>query len=106
MRRRSPKKAAEMRRRSAEVLAAVGAGQRCELGPVICRVDPDHRCWSQPGGRHEIRKRSAGGSVTDPANLRWACNPCNGWVEDNPDSAHRLRLVARPGDPDYEALGQ
>lgn len=106
MRSRSKAKAREMATRSAETVAAIAAGQRCELGHLTTSADPAHRCAGTPGGRHEIRKRSSGGSVTKPANLRWACNPCNGWVEDHPADAHALGLVARPGDPDWEALAR
>lgn len=42
---------------------------------------------------HELRKRSQGGSVTDPANVVLLCNLHNGWVEDFPALAERVGLV-------------
>lgn len=63
------------------------------------------RCTFQAQGVHERRKRSSGGSLSTPANLMAACNRCNDWVEDRPLIAHRLGLVVRPGDPEWEELG-
>ena len=62
-------------------------------------------CRGYAEGCHELRKRSAGGSLTDPANLLASCNACNVWIEDHPTLAHRLGLVVRRGDPNYEELG-
>ena len=76
----------------------------CELGPVIRTVDPTWPCTRWREGIHELRKRSAGGSLTNVANLRSACNRCNGWVEDHPADAHRLGLVVRAGDPLFHSL--
>lgn len=78
----------------------------CNLGPIIATVDDRHRCHVQAIGLHERRKRSAGGSLTRVANLMGTCSPCNSWVEDNPDAAHRLGLVVRAGDSEWSALGQ
>lgn len=61
-------------------------------------------CNGRQQGLHELRKRSAGGSLDNPSNLLGACIPCNGWVERWPDLAHRLGLVVRPGDPEWDEL--
>jgi 5-methylcytosine-specific restriction endonuclease McrA len=50
-------------------------------------------CW----GRltvHHLQKSSQGGEYSRN-NLITLCVACNGWVEDNPDDAHRLGLVVR-----------
>jgi len=78
----------------------------CELGPIIHEVDPDWPCTRRTEGLHELRKRSAGGSTTNLANLRRACNRCNSWVEDHPATARRLGLVVRAGDPAFDELAQ
>lgn len=85
----------------------VEAGARCEIGPVLIKtgLSGGTNCRGRIEGLHELRKRSAGGSLVNPDNLVPACNPCNTWVEDNPDDAHVLGLVLRDGDEGYEELG-
>lgn len=78
----------------------------CELGPIIHLHDPTWPCTRRAEGLHELRKRSAGGSLTNLANLRRACNRCNGWVEDHPTVAHELGLVVRAGDTTFDELAQ
>jgi hypothetical protein len=78
---------------------------RCELGPVIVARDPLHRCTRRAQGMHHLRKRSAAGRVRSRLNTRRACNPCNGWVEDNPALARAVGLVVLPGDPWWPWLG-
>lgn len=46
---------------------------------------------------HHLLKQSAGGTE-DPDGLVWLCRLHNGWVEDWPDVAHELGLVARHGE--------
>ena len=71
----------------------------CELAEPIWRVDPSWRsCARYAIGLHELRKRSQGGSITDPANLLRCCGPCNSWVEDHPLLARQAGLVLRAGD--------
>lgn len=91
---------------------------RCRLCPQVAdahRADPEvlttdlataplPHCLGYAGGLHERRKRSAKGSLTNPANLVAACDVGNGWVEDWPIQAHRLGLVVRPGDDEWFAL--
>lgn len=38
----------------------------------------------------EIKARSAGGSILDPANCQTACRDCHSWKHANPLEAHRL----------------
>ena len=89
------------------IKSMIAEGRRCEIGPILVRygLDGAKTCMSRIEGLHELRKRSAGGSLRNPSNLVPACNPCNGWVEDNPEEAHILGLVIREGDEGYEALG-
>lgn len=86
----------------------VAEGHKCEIGPVLAAHDVlegRRHCRGKIEGLHELRKRSAGGSLLNPDNLVPACNYCNGWVEQNPSLAWELGLVLRAGDPDYERLG-
>lgn len=59
---------------------------------------PCDRCRRVPAQDvHEILPRSAGGSMTDPANLADLCRPCHEWVTLHPDLAevegfHRFRF--------------
>lgn len=97
--------------RAPAVKALVEAGEPCRIGPLLAEaeVSPLPVCAGRVQGLHERRKRSAGGSLTNPANLIPACNACNGWVEDEPALARDLfgaALVVREGDVEWEALGR
>jgi hypothetical protein len=71
----------------------------CELFNRIRRVDPGYRsCHRHAIGLHELKKRSAGGSITDRDNVLRCCGPCNSFIEDSPDLAWRCGLVMRRGD--------
>jgi hypothetical protein len=85
----------------------IAEGRRCEIGPVLTRhgLDASKRCRGKIEGLHELRKRSAGGSLRNPDNLVPACNLCNGWVEDEPDEARILGFVIREDDERWDALG-
>lgn len=82
---------------------------RCMLGPVIARAPAyalkGWRCATVQQGLHHLRKLSDGGAYVHRPNVVPACNICNRWVEDWPDEARDLDLVARPGDPGYDLLG-
>jgi hypothetical protein len=52
------------------------------------------RCFGGVHG-HELKKRSGGGSITDPENIVLLCNFHNGYVEDHPSMALQLGLVIR-----------
>jgi len=86
----------------------VEAGHRCEIGPLLQKhgLDGWRDCRGCIEGLHELRKRSAGGSLVNPDNLIPSCNPCNGWVEDNPEEALILGLVLREGDPLFDLMGK
>jgi 5-methylcytosine-specific restriction endonuclease McrA len=43
---------------------------------------------------HHIFKSGQGGS-DERKNVMPACDPCNGWIEDNPIEAHRRGLVIK-----------
>jgi hypothetical protein len=75
----------------------------CEIGLAMLQSpDPDVRrhyrstCQITAEACHERRKRSAGGSTIDPINLLSACNPCNGWVENEPDVARSIGVSVHP----------
>lgn len=97
---------AEDRRPRIEAIVAAGVG--CLIGPLLADAGFDGVCTARVEGLHERRKRSAGGSLVNPANLIPACNRCNGWVEGNPWLARDLfgdQLVVREGDVEWDALG-
>jgi len=90
------------------IKSLIDAGFSCEIGPVLEHYgcDDAKHCNGKIEGMHELRKRSAGGSLVNRQNLIPACNRCNGWVENNPDLAHEWNLVVREGDEDWERLGK
>ena len=46
------------------------------------------RCWhAKATDCHEVLRRSQGGSITDPANLRLLCRPCHRWLTEHPRQA-------------------
>ena len=98
-----------------------GAGGRCDVVGVLERAMTRHdvdlhdvlpltagkeNCWRVGSGLHERRKRSAQGSLVNPANLVVSCGPCNSWIEDHPALAQRLGLVVRSGDPEWDDLSR
>jgi hypothetical protein len=78
--------------------------RRCELGLRFWAADIDSTCSGRATCWHERRKRSAGGSIVNPANILAACAICNSFVEDHPGAARDLGLVLREGDDDWEAM--
>lgn len=99
---------------------AMMAPAPCEVGPTFLFASRDDRweiadrktmdaivanCNGRTSGKHERRKRSSQGSLTNPANLMDCCSPCNVAIEDQPRIAHMLGLVVRPGDPEWTELG-
>ena len=118
MKRESASKAAEREERRRLVNALIQAGLwECQIGPVLRRAyfdeafasrvrSADVDCLDGPSGIHERRKRSSGGSLTVLANLMPACTWHNQWVEREPELAHRLGLVVRPGDHEWFLLGR
>lgn len=68
---------------------------RCEASAVIARVDPvaASNCLGRGSEMHELKKRSRGGSITDPANIVWICRPCHEWTEAEPETALRVGLL-------------
>jgi hypothetical protein len=64
----------------AKVIAELKARQVKQFGYVFCE-----RCGRIGNVHgHELRGRAQGGSITDPANIRLACDPCNEWAEREP----------------------
>ncbi len=86
----------ELARREARRTTVAAAAQRD--GDCLGRfLDPGHRCLGGLVG-HELKKRSAGGSTTEIGNVAIVCARLNSEIEDWPDYAHRLGLVARFGE--------
>lgn len=79
----SAKRAKEQRQRRA-TLKAMSADQ------AICQ-----RCHAaQAVDAHEVVPRSAGGSITDPANIRLLCRECHDWIHRFPAAARRAGWLA------------
>ena len=95
--RRTPSK----RRRQEQ---AIRRGYAAELGdntPCVLRVF--NVCTGRADAFHELVGARQGGSRVDRSNIAPACNPCNAWVEDNPELARARDLKvpawdAVPGD--------
>jgi hypothetical protein len=75
--------------------AATQKAYRDERVPLVIAI-LEERPWCElqfPGCTaratcvDEIKQRSRGGSITDPANLAASCIPCNGYKEDHPAEA-------------------
>lgn len=95
--------------RAPAVRKLVESGEMCRIGPLLSAEGLGPNCMIVVQGLHERRKRSAGGSLTNPDNLIPACNVCNGWVEDFPKLAREVfgsMLVVREGDAEWESLGR
>lgn len=60
-----------------------------------CAVRWDGDCTGWADALHELKKRSQGGSLTDPNNAVPCCNRCNSKIEDHPDEAHRRGFVVK-----------
>ena len=72
----------------------------CQIGEAMAASpDPKIRqlyrktCRGRADAIHEKQKRSAGGSISDPANFASACNPCNDLMEDEPKVARSIGMV-------------
>lgn len=78
--------------------------RRCDLGWRFSARNIDSGCTGRATCWHELRKRSAGGSLVNPANVLPACGPCNRFVEAEPLIARELGLVTRPGDAGWDEM--
>lgn len=72
----------------------------CEIGYVLSKSRNAvankfylNNCTNKGTVVHERKKRSQGGSLTDPDNLMACCPFCNGFVEDRPEVSRSLGLV-------------
>jgi len=92
------------------IVSLINAGYTCEIGPILADYDiPNPDCTTQIQGMHERRKRSSGGSLTNPSNLVPACNSCNGFVEEFPEIVREETgdlLVLREGDWEWGAMSR
>lgn len=69
------------------------AGGRCEIGTPACN---SFEGWFE---YHELLPRSAGGSITAPANVRLCCIWCHRYIHKNPAEAYRRGwLLSRYGE--------
>jgi hypothetical protein len=90
----------------------LGGPARCEIRDVLLTsrqpLPTGTLACCGPLAWHERRFRSAGGSITNPANLLGACSCHNELASNAADMCRQLfgsALVVREGDPEYESLG-
>lgn len=100
---KSERRAKVDRRRAKALNVLIDRDGVCQLGPWIATVDPAHRCLvaHQLHGHEPLKRSATGGEaldrmLADPSLQVLACDPCNGWVEENPLEARQLDLSA-PG---------
>jgi len=93
MKYRSDKREAEYVERRAIVGRLLEERPKCEACTILAvyegKVTYKHR---NSKDIHEIKPRSAGGSITDEGNLLALCRPCHTFVTDNPRTAANMGL--------------
>lgn len=92
LRRISAKRARENRERRRVLHATYGDHPRCVLcAPLQARgIDTGCDGWATDGD--EVLRRSAGGSITDPANVRPVGRRCHMWLGNHPKLAREWGL--------------
>lgn len=91
----SDKRRRENAKRRKNLHAAFGSHPRCAL----CQPLRDHGIttgcsgWADDGD--ELLRRSAGGSITDPANVRPVGRRCHRWITEHPKEAREWGLEHR-----------
>ena len=95
IRRVSKKRQRENRERRRVMHATYGDNPRCVLcAPLLAHgVVTGCNGWADDGD--EILRRSAGGSITDPANVRPVGRDCHRWLTEHPALARAWDLEAR-----------
>lgn len=93
MRRISAKRRAENRERRAAVLDAFGENPRCALCEPLRAHGIVTGCNGWADDADEVRRRSAGGSITDVANIRPVGRLCHDWIGRHPQAAREWGLV-------------
>lgn len=78
----------------------------CEVCPRLEAAGVLVRCGGRATAWHELRKRSANGSIVNRANVTPTCTFGNEAVETFPIQARQAGLVVREGDPQWEALSR
>ena len=77
---------------------------QCQLSAPIRRQQLTYdRCTRLATQVHELKKRSAGGSLVDRRNLLTSCSYCNFYVEIEPDICWQAGLVIRHGETYQDA---
>lgn len=92
----SDKRRAENAERRANLHAAYGQFPRCELCAPLRSHGIVTGCsgWADDGD--EKLRRSAGGSIIDPANVRPVGRRCHRWLTEHPKEARAWGLELRP----------
>lgn len=58
-----------------------------------CEANLADICAGAMRDTHEIKARSQGGSITDPANCLGVCGACHTWITEHMNAARRLGLA-------------
>ncbi len=71
-----------------------GEGRRAFVARILTARTTCEACGEQPATDvHEKLRRSAGGSITDDANVLALCRPCHEWVHHHPEAAMKRGLL-------------
>lgn len=94
LRRVSKKRQAENRERRRVLHETYGTHPPCMLCGPLRAFGVETGCDGRATDGDEITRRSAGGSITDPVNVRPVGRACHEWLGANPKLAREWGLVA------------
>lgn len=92
----SDRRRAENIERREAVIAAFGQYPDCALCQPLAAHGIRTGCNGKADDADELLRRSAGGSITDVANIRPAGRRCHTWVTEHPKEAREWGLELRP----------
>ena len=90
----SKKRRDENKQRRVNLHAAFGEHPRCVLCEPLRAHGVETGCSGMADDGDEILRRSAGGSITDPANVRPVGRPCHRWATEHPAEMRAWGLEA------------
>ena len=89
----SAKRRKQNEQRRAILHATYGTHPPCMLCGPLRAYGVETGCDGRATDADEITRRSAGGSITDPANIRPVGRACHRWIGDHPKLAREWGLV-------------
>lgn len=82
------------KRQAANVVRRELTRRKFEQSRGRCVLQVERVCAGRAHALHELKSRGRGGSIVEWDNTVPACNPCNGWVADNPTDARERKPLA------------